>query len=234
MRGARFMLSLVILAWSMAGGSMAGDRDEVLEIKGWGKFIDPDGDCKLSIQKGRVAIAIPGAVHALSAERGQVNAPRVLRDVQGDFIAEVRVSGITPPDSASLVLSRRPFRGAGLLLWQDAGNYVRLERAGMVFEGKHLSYASFEARKDRRFVRMGDGSEHPLDGEATFLRLERRGGTVLGSVSRDGIRWTTLEPLTVDMPRRVQIGIAASHNTSSPIEPQFEGLKLYREEKDGR
>jgi len=224
----------ILLASVVAGGSMPGDRGDVLEIKGWGRLIDPDGDCKFSIERGRVSIAIPGTVHALSAERGQTNAPRVLREVEGDFIAEVKVSAVAPPRSSSLVPARRAFCAAGLLLWLDAGNYIRLERAGMVLDGKSLTFANFESRKDRRFERVGDASEHPLDGEETYLRLERRGGTVIASVSPDGDRWTSLKPMPLDMPSRVQIGIASTHNTSSPFEPGFEGFRLFQETKEAR
>jgi regulation of enolase protein 1 (concanavalin A-like superfamily) len=234
MSGRRSILLPILLASVLAGAAMPGEQGEVLEIKGWGRVIDPDGDCKFSIEKGRVAVAIPGTVHALSAERGQTNAPRILREVEGDFIAQVKVSGVCPPRSSSLVPARRPFRAAGLLIWLDAGNYIRLGQAGMVFDGKNLTYANFESRKDRRFERVGDASEHPLDGEETYLRLERRGGTVIASVSPDGTRWTTLKPLPLDMPSRVQIGIASTHNTSSPFEPWFEGFKLYQETKDVR
>ena len=232
MSGRRSILLPILLASVLTVAAIPGDQGDVLEIKGWGRVIDPDGDCRFSIEKGRVAIAIPGTVHALSAERGQTNAPRVLREVEGDFIAQVKVSGVCPPRSSSLVPARRPFRAAGLLIWLDVRNYVRLERAGMVFDGKDLSYANFELRKDSRFERVGDASEHPLDGEETYLRLERRGGTVIASVSADGTRWTSLEPLPVEMPSRVQIGIASTHNTSSPFEPRFEGFKLYQETKE--
>src|SRR4051812_586702 len=105
----RSILPSILLASVLAGASMPGEQGEVLEIRGWGTAIDPDGDCKFSVEKGRVAIAIPGTVHALSAERGQVNAPRVLREVEGDFIAQVKVSGVSPPRSSSLVPARRPF-----------------------------------------------------------------------------------------------------------------------------
>src|SRR4051812_29204105 len=77
------VLVLALLAPAMAGPP-PDDRYEPLEIKGWGTAINPDGDCKFSVERGRVTIAIPGKVHALSAELGRVNAPRLLQEVEGD------------------------------------------------------------------------------------------------------------------------------------------------------
>jgi regulation of enolase protein 1 (concanavalin A-like superfamily) len=224
----RFLLLPILVALIPARVAMPGDRSEAPEIKGWGRAIDPDGDCKFAVEDGRVTIGIPGKVHALSAERGQTNAPRILRDVNGDFIAQVKVSGVSTPRSDSLVPERRPFQAAGLLLWLDDGTYIRLERAGMILDDRGVTYANFELRSDRRFERIGDASEHPLGGEETYLRLERRGVKLLASVSPDGKQWTPLRPILVELPDRVRVGVAATHNTSSPFEPRFEGFKVYQ------
>ena len=213
---------------TLAGPAISGGREDALEIKGWGRVTDPDGDCKVFVEEGRLTIAIPGTVHALSAERGQMNAPRILREVAGDFIAEAKVSGVAPPQAPSLVRERRPFCASGLILWQDDRTYIRLERAGMVLNDEGVIYANFESREHGRFERAGDANELPLDGEETYLRLERRGKMVLASVSTDGRSWKSLEPLAVDLPERVRVGVAATHNTSAPFRPRLGGYKLSR------
>ena len=218
-------LTLILLAGEPSYG---GDK-ESREIKGWGNAVDPDGDCKFTVEKGRLSIGLPGVDHALAFERGQMNAPRVLRAVEGDFIAEVKLSGPFPAGATSLVPARRPFHGAGLLLWQDEKNYLRLERAELVSEGRNMSYASFEARGNGEFVRRGDASELPLSEGATYLRVERRGGKVYGGISTDGIQWSSLKPITVELPKKVFVGVAAGHNTSSPFEPVFEDFKVFIE-----
>ena len=63
---------------------------------------------------------MPGTDHALCVEQNRMNAPRVLRPIEGDFIAQVRVAGDFPGASKSVVPTRQAFHGAGLLLWQDA------------------------------------------------------------------------------------------------------------------
>ena len=41
--------------------------------------------------KNKVRIIVPGQTHILSAEIGRTNAPRILRDIEGDF--DVKRSG---------------------------------------------------------------------------------------------------------------------------------------------
>jgi regulation of enolase protein 1 (concanavalin A-like superfamily) len=159
-----------------------------------------------------------------------MNAPRVLRAVEGDFIAQVRVSADYPAGATSLVPTRRPFHGAGLLVWQDGKTYVRLERAELVFEGKNYNYGSFELRKDGEFVRQASAEELPLEGRATYLRVERRGGTVYGSASADGAEWKSLRPIEVELGKRLLVGVAAGHNTSSAFTAAFDRFQVFQEQ----
>jgi len=220
------MLLGLLSACVLASGAGRDEQTDPRALQGWGEVIDPDGDCKFSVEGEKLTIAIPGTDHALSVERGQMNAPRVLRDVEGDFVAQVKVSGPFPTQAQGVVPTRRPFHGAGLLLWQDPENFIRLERAELVVPGRNMSYASFELRRGGRFERQGNAAELPVTGEELFLRLERRNGLVFGSVSSDGDHWTALRPMAVDLPRALRVGIVAGHNTSTPFRPRFEGFTL--------
>jgi RNA polymerase sigma factor (sigma-70 family) len=200
-----------------------------LALRGWGVAIDPDGDCKFAVEKGPLTITIPGKDHALAVERGRMNASRIVQEVEGDFIVQVRVAADFPKAATSVVEGRRAFHGAGLLVLQDNKNYVRLESAALVYDGKHHRYTSFELRQDGKFVREGDAHEHPLTGKDHYLRLERRDGKILASVSADGVRWDPLEPLDARLGQRVLVGVAAGQNTSTGFAPQFSGYRLFRE-----
>src|SRR5262249_32616428 len=153
---------------------------------GWGKAVDPDGDCKFSLDQGKLTIKLPGKDHALAFERNQMNAPRVLRDVEGDFVVQVKVHGEYPAGAMSVVESRRPFHGAGLLVWSDEKNYIRLERAELVFGNDNVNYASWELRRDGNFERVGNTGELPLTEKEYYLRIERRDGKFYSGVSSDG------------------------------------------------
>ena len=85
----------------------------------WGKVIDPEGDCKLTFEGGKLDCYIPGNDHALSSEVHRTTAPRVLQEVTGDFSVQVKVSGDYPTKVTSAVSEFAPWQGAGLLVWWD-------------------------------------------------------------------------------------------------------------------
>ena len=78
-------------------------------ITGWDKAVDPDMDCKFTRDKEALTIEAPGKDHDLGVERGLMNSPRLLRDVEGDFTAQVRVGGDFRPSSESTTNERIPF-----------------------------------------------------------------------------------------------------------------------------
>src|SRR5690349_15324644 len=92
--------------------SAAGDRPGV-SIPGWGRAIDPDGDCQVRLDADRLVFDVPGVEHNLTAETGKLNAPRVLRPIEGDFIIEVRVLGAVRPGAVSTAEDSIPYHGAG-------------------------------------------------------------------------------------------------------------------------
>ena len=75
----------------------------LLKEKHWGELEDPDRDCTYRVEEGRIHIKIPGTAHVLTAEIGMMNAPRVLRNIEGDFELEVKVAGDIPSDARTLL-----------------------------------------------------------------------------------------------------------------------------------
>lgn len=205
--------------------SIGAEGNKVQMIPGWGKVTDPDGDCDFSFAGGKLKVSIPGTVHGLAVERGRMSAPRVLQEVQGDFIVQVKVSGAFPPGTSSLVSDRGAFQGAGLVLWQDSNNYIRLERAQLVVGEQTMSYANFELRSNGHLKGAGHAPD-ALEGKTTSLRLERHGDKIVASVSPDDVQWTSLEAMVVKLSKTVRVGVVAGHNTSTPLTVEFEGFKL--------
>jgi hypothetical protein len=113
-----------------------------------GPLIDPEKDCKLVKDEDNVKIniEIPGGkvrslanyfVQRIGKRSPLHNAPMTLIDVEGDFAAVVEVTGEMragdklPKDRQGNQIPFT-FEGAGLLLYQDKDNFVRLERTAGV------------------------------------------------------------------------------------------------------
>src|SRR5205085_2762781 len=108
-----------------------------------------------------------------------------VREVEGDFIATVRVAGSFRPGPLSTGRKSVPYNGGGLVAWSDGGNYVRLERGAMYRNQRVAGLLLFESREAG--TRADVHNKGGLDpAEERWLRLERKGGTIVGSVSTDG------------------------------------------------
>lgn len=134
-------------------------------LAGWGKAIDPDGDCKFFLSEGALLINVPGSAsaHDLSPEMEKTNAPRVLQPVNGDFSIQVHVDGRFTPGEDSTLDGRTGYNGAGIVAIMDPKNLVTLVRAVLKREGEEdQPYANFELRKDGELQRIGLTGDHPL------------------------------------------------------------------------
>jgi tetratricopeptide (TPR) repeat protein/predicted Ser/Thr protein kinase len=189
----------------------------------WGTSMDPDGDCSFRMEGGALTIRVPGTAHDLSTELNRLNGPRTLRDVTGDFSAEVKISSAGRPGARGTVPGRLPYTAAGLLLWQDRDNYFRLEQAAVRRDGTVEAYAAFELRQDGQ--RKAPETFRPL-GEAVALRLERRGNQVFGAVAQGGGPWLPYPPFQVTFPAQLHLGVAAVNTSTEPFQARFEDFRI--------
>ncbi len=203
-------------------------------MKGWGEAIDPDGDCSFGVAEGRLTITVPAPAppskgHGLEAEGNTLNAPRVLREIEGDFIADLRVGGTFKPTGPSANPNVFPFVGAGLLLWSDAGDYIRLERAAIDRNGRLIPYALFQERKASQLMPPVGGLQLPEG--AVVLRLERRGDQISGLFSIDGADWRAFPPRTARLPAKLKLGVAAISSSRQPFVVTLENFRVLRRSK---
>ena len=71
--------------------------------------------------------------------------------------------GYGPPRGRATTTQYTPYHGAGILLWQDPENYIRLEIAADLRKGKIYPYANFELRQagllaSSRGLKIKDGA----------------------------------------------------------------------------
>src|ERR1700722_8871342 len=129
---ARFVQpTLFFLGLCVALNSSFAEPQNAQTIKGWGTFVDPDRDCKIAEDKGKLTITIPNVLHDLTYQPdfAKQNGPRVLQDVDGDFSINVCVKSFPRPDMNTSSNGNFSFVGSGLLIWLDAKNFIRFERS---------------------------------------------------------------------------------------------------------
>lgn len=119
-----------------------------------------------------------------------LNAPRLLVPVEGDFVAETHVT-----------IGEEGAVAAGLLLWISEQDYVRLERADVV-NGDGLQ---MEARIGGEYLLLGRGWWRP---RSVWLRLERFGAQVRGLCSEDREQWWACGSTSFHPAGRVEVGLA--------------------------
>jgi regulation of enolase protein 1 (concanavalin A-like superfamily) len=220
-------LALTLMFALAACAALAAPAPEPRPFEtGWDKPIDPDKDCRFRIDKGVLTITVPGVDHDLGVERGLMNSPRLLRDVEGDFVAQVRVKGTFQPSATSSTTERLPFVGAGLLLMASDQTYIRLERAALRRSDDVKTYANWELRQDGKWVLSGDATVLPLEDKDTYLRLERKGDKLLAWASHDGDKWSELPPLEVKLPARLKVGVSCGGTSTDVFAPRFDHFKL--------
>ncbi len=189
----------------------------------WRK-VDPDGDCTFQNTGEKLIITVPGVYHDLGAERGCMNAPRLLLEVEGDFTAQVRVSGDFQPSMDATASGKVPVVGAGLVLMVDEKNYVRLERFGMYRDQQLKDLVSWEVRQNARWT--FSRASQPLVEKETYLRLERSGDRMFPAISEDSHNWNDLPSIRIPLPRKVRLGVSAISTSSHPFAPIFDQFQL--------
>ena len=219
----RYLGSLEIGAGRLRAAGTPAVEPKGTELTGWGLAIDPDKDCQFQAEVDKLTVKVPGTRHDLHPESGRLNAPRVMREVEGDFAVRVKVVGEFKPNGKSTNPTGIPYNGAGILVWSDPDNYIRLERAAVLRGDKVGTYVAFEEREGG--TRGAFHNEVSAGGDC-YLRLERKGSRISGAISFDNVNWKQLKPIDTVWPTKLKLGLAAVNVNSEPFTITFEGFKL--------
>lgn len=242
MKPASFLITALSIATLAVAEEPKAPQDAALEkepakpqmFEGWGLSYDLSGDCAFKLADGKFTLTVPGSEkpHDLSTELMSSTAPRVLQPLKGDFVIEVKVEGEFNPGEDSTQLSRTGYTGAGLVVFADPKSYVRLERATLHHTGAEpRPYTNFEIRVDGELERLGTTGDLPTEaGKPVWLRLERKGNLLHGSMSQDGKTWTQGEPKELLAKAwqdgRIFGGIAAISTSKKEFSPVYSGLSV--------
>ena len=207
----------------------------------WERPVDPDRDCKFAIKGGTVTIELPGTDHDLAPKRKRFNAPRLLREVEGDFVMQVRVSGSFRPSAKSSVEGEDPSVAAGLVLIPADENCVRREYGAYRRKGEQRTCPALRMRGERIYNMEMDWQlpwkpDPAAEKEAhIYLGLERQGDFIYEADSPDGKKWTYSFKVRIkDLPAKVKVGLAAYSTSTEPFKVTFDQFKLIKGERKGR
>ena len=221
----RFLGSLAIgTDKAPAAGGPPEPEPKGKNLADWGLAIDADNDCRfLPNGKKVLSIEIPGTWHDLNPHVNKLNAPRVLATVEGNFSITVKVAGDFKPAGKPQNPKSVPSNGGGIVVWNNSDNFIRLERFAIARKGQVGAFILFLEREAGY-----QGAEHNegYAGGDCYLRMERKGSRIAGSISTDGTKWKTLKPIDTLWPARLKVGLAATNSNSEPLMVRFEDFAL--------
>ncbi len=181
---------------------------------GW-QWLDPDGEYAPTpheFKNGRLMMTIPTTKDLYGENR---TAPRFLKAVSGDFQIETHVKFDPSQD----------YQGAGLLIYKDAENYIRLERA---FGGTGGGGSGL--RLDTRMRGEYNSPVTPIDIPTTAIECDLKITRRLNVFSiywreDENTEWRSLEDVETVFPETIQAGVLGC-NTATEIAAEFSNIRL--------
>jgi len=233
---------MVVLCWTAACAAPAAPLPKPKGgpfDAGWDRPIDPDKDSVVTRKSQWVTMELPGGKPHLLHRGGQwplLNSPRLLRDVEGDFTAEVRVT--SDWNNLSVLSSHRiraPQVRAGLVFLpahksEEAGHYSM--QYGARREGKALVRFTYIELDDLSCIcpQTAEPRLPPAGAKSVYVRLVRKGKSVSGWVSADGRRWlkqgSNNEEPPDSLPERGKLGLVACSTSLAKFKVTFDRFKL--------
>src|SRR5207248_2758776 len=134
-----------------------------------------------------------------------------------------KVTGDFKPAGKSTNPKGVPFNGGGIVIWSNSDNFIRLERGAMLRNGKIGTIVLFEERESGY---RGALHNEVFPGGDCYLRMERKGSRIFGSISFDGAKWKQLHPIDTLWPSKLKVGLSAINSSTSPFVVNFEEFTL--------
>ena len=179
------------------------------------RWEDPKGGGVWSERQGYLQMRVEPGQDLWHGGGGNLEAPRLLMQVSGDFTIETRLR--TTPQKRE---------HGGLIVWKGDHAFIRLEKTS----GPHAFAGDvrFERHVNRRYRLIGRGAGLQNVREL-FLRLERRGNLFSSFASEDAIRWKSCGQTHVGMGDPVYVGMhALCPGNIPPTLTQFDYFRLFK------
>ena len=200
-------------------------------FNGKAEFINPAGDCKAVADKGALRITVPGTARLgrMLDPATDMSAPRILQEVEGDFVAQLRVYAFPRPGpDTARNQAWMSLAGAGLLVWHDQNRFAYIFREEHEKEerGSHVAALSIQpgAGKIDLPTQVGNFGPKPPN----YLQIERRGRVVTMRQSNDGKAWQDVYTREMPLTEKLKVGVVAQNNTNVDYTFTLEDFKLDR------
>jgi regulation of enolase protein 1 (concanavalin A-like superfamily) len=180
---------------------------------GW-RWLDPDSKynpTSYTTKSGVLHIEVPTGKDLYGETR---TAPQLLKAVTGDFEIETKVK-FDPRES---------YQGAGLLVFRNDNNYIRLER-GFGGVGSDNSGIRFDKREDEVYEPLATPEKFPTDAKTVELKIRRVGREFTAFWRLPDGDWKEVGKYPSSYPETVQVGLIAC-NTAQEIPVEFAYIKL--------
>jgi regulation of enolase protein 1 (concanavalin A-like superfamily) len=206
----------------VAGQNQPGEKvEKLMEISfepggfpsDW-RWIDSDSKynpTKYDTKSGVLHIDIPTGKDLFGESR---TAPQLLKAVTGDFEIETKVK-FDPNDY---------YQGAGILVFRNDNNYIRLER-GFGGVGGGENGVRFDKREDEVYEPIATQEKFPTSAKIVELRMRRVGREFTAFWRVPGEEWKEVGKYSSSYPEIVQVGLIAC-NTAQEIPVEFSYIKL--------
>jgi hypothetical protein len=157
----------------------------------FGAITDPKGECKFEMSKdGSLTITVPTKHPPLDPGTGTVRPPLLGKNVEGDFVATVKVTVGVPKTAGKTGRAAKPAVFAGLTVVSaddpktggTIGAVVR--RAGDEWAGEWL-----ECHRYPKGSGATESGRELKPDAAVHVRLTRSGDRVVTEMSEDGTKW---------------------------------------------
>jgi len=223
------LLFILLLTMLLRGEQVCFAEGKQISLPGWGVFIDPDGDCTAQALEEGLVIEVPGTLHNMTVLQNdpskRYNAPRVMREIEGDFVARVKVTADFRPGPGIAGCQFSPTVFAGLLIWDAEDQLIRFGK-GVTNHPERGLYCSLQPIYDVGKVRANKweattAAEY-VEPRVVWVRIERKGQSILTALSGDGIKWHQTAVLQTILPPRITIGPVVVNATSQPFKAGFQ------------
>lgn len=184
---------------------------------GWDEPVTKAGNCRFARDGKKLTIIAPG---------GGLDSAMLLREVEGDFVLEVRVSG------GFDLAARAGYRKAGVVLEID-GAHSRMNRVIEVGAGIVTGLFRSELTANGRSMGCAVGILGKDIANISHFRVRRKGNELIWEAKEDGTEWTTMNNgfTALALPKKIKIGVSAEATAPGPFTVEFDQFKLTKSPK---